>query len=56
MLQYEAGTTYVATVVMALSTKDQMLQLLRENLAKAQHWMKHYADLKRTKRKLEVGD
>lgn len=56
LLPYKVGTTQVAAVDMVLCTREQTLQLLKENLLKAQHRMKHYSDLKRSERAFEVGD
>jgi hypothetical protein len=39
-----------------LVVRQQMLTQLKENLSHAQARMKKYADLKRTERKLDIGD
>jgi hypothetical protein len=39
-----------------LVVRQQMLTQLKENLSQAQARMKKYADLKRTERKLDIGD
>uniref|UniRef100_A0A453NRI9 Reverse transcriptase n=1 Tax=Aegilops tauschii subsp. strangulata TaxID=200361 RepID=A0A453NRI9_AEGTS len=39
-----------------LSSKQHMLEQIKDNLHKAQHRMKHYADMKRVERTFEVGD
>lgn len=56
LLPYEAGTTQVIAIETTLRTRDHTLRLLKENLARAQNRMKHYLDLKRTKRQFDIGD
>lgn len=56
LLPYEVGTTQVVAVDMVLCTREQTLQLLKENLLNAQHRMKHYSGLKRSERAFKVGD
>ncbi|XP_026396575.1 uncharacterized protein LOC113291234 [Papaver somniferum] len=50
------GTTSVVAVQDYLVERDHMLQLLKEDLSKAQHRMKHFADANRTNRSFTVGD
>jgi hypothetical protein len=56
LLTYMPGTTKLAAVENQLYTRDQILQLLKENLQKSQNRMKKYADLKRTERVFKEGD
>ncbi|XP_026410631.1 uncharacterized protein LOC113305851 [Papaver somniferum] len=49
-------TTSVASVQEYLQERDHMLQLLKEDLAKAQDRMKYFADKHRSDRSFDVGD
>jgi hypothetical protein len=55
LLSYVPGTTRVEAVDEVLRNREQILQLLQHNIKQAQQRMKKYADLKRTKRELKVG-
>ncbi|XP_026459659.1 uncharacterized protein LOC113360359 [Papaver somniferum] len=50
------ATTSVAVVHDYLLERDHMIQLLKEDLSKAQHRMKHFADNHRTDRSFVVGN
>ncbi|XP_042964607.1 uncharacterized protein LOC122298822 [Carya illinoinensis] len=56
MLPHEPGSTQVQAVDDELKSRDFIATLVRENLHEAKNRMKHYANLKRTKRKFEIGD
>lgn len=53
---YIRGTTRVDMLDKELCSKDTILSILKENLAKAQQRMKLSTDWHRTKRTFEVGD
>jgi ribosomal protein L21E len=55
LLSYIPGTTLVQAVDEVLRNREQILSILHHNLHHAQQRMKKYADIKRTKRKFEVG-
>jgi hypothetical protein len=55
LLSYVPGTTRVEAVDEVLRNREQILQLLQHNIKQAQQRMKKYADLKRTKWELKVG-
>ncbi|XP_059310661.1 uncharacterized protein LOC132062018 [Lycium ferocissimum] len=48
--------TLVQAAEDTIMRRQQMQQLLKDNLSKAQERMKHYADKKRTDREFQVGD
>jgi hypothetical protein len=50
------GTTKLATVGNQLQSRDQILQLLKENLQRSQNRMKRYVNLKCTERVFKEGD
>jgi hypothetical protein len=56
LLTYMRGTTKLAAVENQLQSRDEILQLLKENLQRSQNQMRRYADLKRTERVLKEGD
>jgi hypothetical protein len=56
LLTYMRGTTKLAAVENQLQSRDEILQLLKENLQRSQNRMRRYADLKRTERVLKEGD
>jgi len=55
LLNYVPGTTRVEAVDEVLRNREQILNLFQQNIKKAQHRMKNFADLKRSKREFEVG-
>jgi hypothetical protein len=56
LLAYLPGTTLVEAVDIQLKQREQVLQLLKENLQRSQNRMKRYADLRRTEREFKAGD
>ena len=55
-MTYMTGTTLLNLMADQLMSRDQILQLLKENLYRSQNMMKTYADLKRTERHFQEGD
>ena len=53
---YLPGSTAVAKVDQELRSRDELLQILKKNLEKAQSRMKRFYDLKHSERNFEVGD
>ncbi|XP_004310194.1 PREDICTED: uncharacterized protein LOC101296542 [Fragaria vesca subsp. vesca] len=56
VLSYTPGTTKVHSVDIALRNRDDLLKLLRSNMAMAQNKMKQQTDQHRTERTFEEGD
>jgi len=56
LLSYVSGTTANAAIGSQLKSRQQIIQLLKENLQKAQSRMKLYADKLITERSFEIGD
>jgi hypothetical protein len=56
LLSYMPGTAMLDSVEDKLKSRDQILQLLKENLYRSQNRMKLYADLRRTERHFQEGD
>jgi hypothetical protein len=55
LLSYVPGTTRVEAVKEVLRNREQIFNLLCQNIKHAQQRMKKYIDLKRTERELEIG-
>jgi hypothetical protein len=55
LLSYIPGTTRVEAVDEVLRNREQILNLLQQNIQQAQQRMKKFADLRRTEREFEVG-
>jgi len=55
LLSYVPRTTRVEAVDEVLRNREQILNLLRQNIKHAQQRMKKYAYLKRTEWELEIG-
>jgi hypothetical protein len=56
MVGYDAGTTTVAQVDDALTSRDSILRALKQHLTEAQNRMKQQADQHRTEREFAEGD
>ena len=56
LLAYLPGTTMVDAMDIQLKQREQVLQLLKENLQRSRNKMKRYADLKHTEREFKEGD
>jgi hypothetical protein len=56
MVSYDAGTTTVAQVDDALTSRDSILRALKQHLTEAQNRMKQQADQHRTEREFAEGD
>ncbi|KAF5459666.1 hypothetical protein F2P56_019593 [Juglans regia] len=56
LLSYIPGTSAIEAVDQFLKTREQIKELLKENLAWAQNPMKFFADQRRTKRSFEIGE
>jgi hypothetical protein len=56
LLTYMPGTTKLAAVENQLQSREQILQLLKENLQMSQNRMRRYIDLKCNERVFKEGD
>lgn len=56
LLSFVPSTSSNVAVDKFLCTREQIINLLKENLTEAQNRMKIYADKQRIERQLEVGD
>ncbi|CAM8899336.1 unnamed protein product [Rhodiola kirilowii] len=56
LLEHIPGTSNIAAVEAHITHREQLLQALRSNLAKAQQRMRHQANLKRQNTTFKVGD
>lgn len=50
LLSYLLGSSTVEAIDATLKSREQIKQILRQNLLKVQDWMKKYADLRRKER------
>lgn len=56
LLRHTSSEDTLVDVHKLLAQRDEVLTILKQNLAKAQTRMKHYADLKRSEQSFQVGD
>ncbi|CAM8992550.1 unnamed protein product [Rhodiola kirilowii] len=56
LLDHVPGSTTLATLEDQITQRDQLLQALKQNLARAQHRMTQQANLKRHHKEFNVGD